>query len=169
MTSKHATAFAAAITVAAAATPSPTLAQCGSSESDHWYSAWSDRSSEDRVVWGMWSTHVNRRGDGWQNDAVLALVYDGWYAGTFRTTHGPRAYTVGVERAWASGRAGPWGGMVGFRGGLVYGYDGRLGWVAEKTPILPFVQPVLYSRIGALTTDVAYTWVAVSVTAGLRF
>lgn len=134
-----------------------------------WWNAWSEASTEDRVIWGMWTTHVNREDDGWQNDRALVLIYEGVYAGTFRTTHGPRAYSVGVERSWAEGSAGPLFGMVGFRSGLVYGYDGRLGWLAEKYPVLPFAQPVLYGRLGPLTTDLTYTWVVISLTAGLRF
>ena len=59
--------------------------------------------------------------------------------------------------------------MLSFRTGLVYGYDGRLGWMAEKYPILPFVQPVVYGRIGPVSADLTYTWVVVSLTAGLGF
>lgn len=134
-----------------------------------WWNVWSEASTEDRVLWGMWSTHLNRENDIWQNDQILALIYRGLYAGTFRTTHGPQAYSLGVERSWAQGSAGPLFGMVGFRGGLVYGYDRRLGWVAEKYPVLPFAQPVLYARMGPITTDLTYTWVVISLTAGLRF
>jgi hypothetical protein len=134
-----------------------------------WWNLWSESSTEDRVLWGMWSTHLNRKNDIWQNDEILALIYRGFYAGTFRTTHGPQAYSLGVERSWVEGSAGPLLGMVGFRAGLVYGYDRRLGWVAEKYPVLPFAQPVLYGRLGPLTTDLTYTWVVISLTAGLRF
>lgn len=134
-----------------------------------WWNVWSEASTEDRILWGMWSTHLNRKNDIWQNDQILALIYRGIYAATFRTTHGPQAYTLGVERSWVDGSAGPLFGMLGFRGGLMYGYDGRLGWVAEKYPVLPYVQPVLHGRLGPLTTDLTYTWVVLSLTAGLRF
>lgn len=134
-----------------------------------WYNLGSLPSPEDRVVWGMWTTHLNREDDGWQNDRAVGVVYQGWYAATFRTTHGPRAYSVGLERTWVSTDEGPAMAMVGFRTGLVYGYDERLGWAAELSPVLPFAQPVLYTRIGPFTADVTYTWVVISVTAGLRF
>ena len=157
------------LAVACLVAPLPAHAQGSDEDARRWFTAWSRPSGENRLVWGMWTTHLNRENDGWQNDKILALIWNGWYAGTFRTTHGPRAYTLGVERRWASMESGPLVGMVGFRGGLVYGYDGRLGWVAEKYPVLPFVQPVVYARIGPFTTDVTYTWVVISVTAGLRF
>ncbi len=138
-------------------------------EARRWYNLGSLPSHEDRVVWGMWTTHLNREDDGWQNDRALGVVYHGWYAATFRTTHGPRAISVGLERTWVSTDEGPAMAMVGFRTGLVYGYDERLGWAAELSPVLPFAQPVLYTRIGPFTADVTYTWVVISVTAGLRF
>lgn len=138
-------------------------------EDRRWWNVWSHPSGEDRLVAGMWTTHLNREKDGWQNDRAVVLILDGFYGGTFRTTHGPRAYSLGVERSWLSGSRGALGGMLGFRTGLVYGYDGRLGWVAEKYPILPFAQPVLYARLGPLAADLTYTWVVISLTAALRF
>lgn len=144
--------------------------QSADGEARRWWNAWTEASPEDRLIWGMWTVHLYKIHEGVSYDpTMVALVLDGFYAATFRTTHGPRGYTVGVERSWISGSSGPLGGMIGFRGGLVYGYDHRLGWVAEKYPILPFVQPVLYGRIGPITTDLTYTWVVMSLTAGLRF
>lgn len=134
-----------------------------------WWNLWSQASTEDRLIWSMWTMHLYDLGGGIQNDRAVALIYRGSYAATFRTTHGPRGYTLGVERSWASGARGPFWGMIGFRSGLVYGYDHRLGWLAERFPILPFAQPVLYGRVGPFTADITYTWVVMSLTAGLRF
>lgn len=158
--------------VLASVGPAPLGAQ-SEAESDsgerRWYSLGSLPSPEDRVIWGMWTTHLNREDDGWQNDRALGVVWNGLYAVTFETTHGPRAYSAGVERMWARTDDGPVAAMIGFRSGLVYGYDRRLGWMAEKYPVLPFAQPVLYARAGPFTTDLTYTWVVLSVTGGLRF
>ena len=169
------TAVALTLALLTASVPSPTAAQqrppqvLSMEDERAWWNVWSRPSPERRLIIGMWTTHLNRERDGWQNDKTVALVYEGFYGGTFRTTHGPRAYSLGVERSWLTGSAGPVEGMIGFRTGLVYGYDGRLGWAAEKYPILPFAQPVLYARIGPLATDLTYTWVVLSVTAALRF
>ncbi len=156
----------ATIAIALGAPVDPAEAQEGERD---WYTLWSLPSDQHRVVWGMWTTHLNRENDGWQNDRALAVVYRGLYAATFRTTHGPRALSVGIERMWARTDPGPVVGMVGFRTGLVYGYDERLGWAAEMTPVLPFAQPVVYAQIGPFTADVTYTWVVISITAGVRF
>lgn len=159
------------LAAAALSGPASLAAQADDAMTDdrRWWNVWSHRSEEDRLIAGMWTTHLNRDKDGWQNDRAVALILDGFYGATFRTTHGPRAYSLGVERSWLSGSAGSLTGMLGFRTGLVYGYDGRLGWAAEKYPILPFAQPVLYGRLGPLAADLTYTWVVVSLTAALRF
>ena len=57
--------------------------------------------------------------------------------------------------------------MLGFRTGLVYGYDRRLGYVAEAVAILPYAQPLAMIRLGPASLDFSYTWVVVSVTGGL--
>lgn len=140
-----------------------------SGEPRHWWMGWSKPSRQNRLLPAMWTLHIHHVDDGLSNDSLLGVVYDGLYAATFQTTHGPRAYTVGLERQWVSVDRGAIGGMLGFRTGLVYGYDGRLGWMAEALPILPFAQPVVYGRVGPLTADFTYTWVVVSMTAGVRF
>lgn len=138
-------------------------------ESRHWWLLWSRASRQNRLLPAMWTLHVHHMDEGLSNDSLLGLIHSGFYAASFQTTHGPRAYTVGFERDWISGSSGPLGGMLGFRAGLVYGYDGRLGWMAEAVPILPFAQPVAYGRLGPLAADLTYTWVVISLTAGLRF
>lgn len=163
--------LAVVVGLAAASTAAPLQGQQrqAADSERQWWNGWSETSEEDRLIWSMWTVHVYDLGDGIQNDRTVALIYRGFYGATFRTTHGPRAYTLGVERSWISGSKGPFVGMIGFRSGLVYGYDRRLGWMAEKYPILPFAQPVLYARLGPFAADITYTWVVMSLTAALRF
>ena len=134
-----------------------------------WWLLWSRTSRQDRVLWAMWTVHIHHMDEGVSNDGLVGVMYRGAYAATFNTTHGPRGYSLGLERKWISGERGPLAGMLGFRTGLVYGYDERLGWVAGEIPIIPFLQPVVYGRLGPVTADLTYTWVVFSLTAGLRF
>ncbi len=134
-----------------------------------WWLLWSRTSRQDRVLWAMWALHIQNVDGGLSNAGLAGVIYRGGYAATFITTHGLRAYSLGLERKWVSGERGPLAGMLGFRTGLLYGYDGRLGWMAEKYPILPFVQPVVYGRVGPVSADLTYTWVVVSLTASLGF
>ena len=138
-------------------------------EPRRWWALWTRASDRDRLVGAMWTLHLHHLDEGWSNDGTVALIYRGLYAGTFETTHGPRAYSVGVERSWFSGDWRWAGAMLGFRTGLVYGYDGRLGWLADKYPVLPFAQPVIYTELGPVAADFTYTWVVVSLSAAVRF
>lgn len=130
---------------------------------------WSRTSQEDRVLWGMSTLHLHHLDWGLSNDQLIGVIWRGAYAATFINTHDRRTYTIGMERDWLSGSVRPLHGMLGFRTGLVYGYDRQLGWMAQRYPVLPFAQPVAYLRLGAFTVDAAYTWVVVSFTGGLRF
>jgi hypothetical protein len=103
-----------------------------------WWSLWSEPAGQDRAIIYMSSTHINSTREGWSNDYAFALLYRSLYGGTFRTTHGPRAWTFGLERSWAAVETGPVGAMLGFRTGLMYGYDEELGWLAGDVPVLPF-------------------------------
>lgn len=115
----------------------------------------------------MTTVHVYSLDEGFANNWAFGAIGNGFFGATFITTHGPRGWAAGFERAWAEGSWGPVRTMVGFRGGLVYGYDRRLGWVADKVPILPYGQPVLLARAGPVTVDLTYTWVVTSFTLGL--
>ena len=114
----------------------------------------------------MTTAHVYSLEEGFANNWAIGAVSDGFFGATFITTHGPRGWALGFERVWAEGSWGPIQTMAGFRSGLVYGYDRRLGWVAEELPILPYGQPVLLARAGPLTVDLTYTWVVFSFTFG---
>ncbi len=140
-----------------------------STEPRPWWLLLSETSPENRVIWSQWTLHLRFAHQGFFYDNLFGVVYRGAFAGTFITSYEERGFLAGIERQWFSGERGPLAGMLGFRAGLVYGYDEQLGWVAGKSPIIPMFQPMLYGRLGPLTADLTYTWVVVSITAGLRF
>jgi hypothetical protein len=134
-----------------------------------WWSLWSVPSRHDRVMVFMTTIHASHLDEGWSNDQALGVAWRGLYGGTFRTTHGPRGWSLGIERAWVERAAGPFETSLGFRGGLVYGYDRRLGWLAEEYPVLPFIQPLGSVAVGPVALDVAWAWVVFSLSAAVRF
>lgn len=136
---------------------------------DPWWLFYSDTSAQDRVLFGMWSYHLRDLESGAPSNGLMGIVYKGFVGATFITTHGPRGWVLGVERNWIAAGAGPAEVMLGYRAGLLYGYDGRLFRLAELTPVIPFFQPVVFMRAGRLTLDATYTYVVVSFTAGFRF
>jgi hypothetical protein len=115
----------------------------------------------------MVSFHIFYARNGWANNRVMGAVADGFFGATYINTYQTRGWTLGFERTWMEGHAGPLTAMVGFRAGLMYGYGERLGWLAEAVPILPFAQPILMGRAGPVTLDFSYTWVVLSFSAGL--
>ena len=135
-----------------------------------WWSLWTVPARHDRLLLGMTTYHIGDEDrEGWQNDYAIGLVARSVFAATFVTTHGDRALTAGFERAWFSAASGPHALWVGFRAGLMYGYDEELGWLAGAVPVLPYAQPLVYGRVGPLALDVGYTWVVLSVTASVAF
>lgn len=134
-----------------------------------WWSLWSRPSAQDRAIVYMTTIHAGHLDEGWSNDEALGVVWRGLYAGTFRTTHGPRGWSLGLERSWVEGAKGPLDGGVGFRTGFVYGYDHRLGWLADEYPVLPFIQPLVWGAVGPVAIDAAWAWVVFSLSAAVRF
>lgn len=132
-----------------------------------WWTLWSRESPHERLIVGMTTYHINYRSIGWANNWAFGAAARGFFGATFITTYGDRGWAGGFERSWLEGSAGPFDGMLGFRAGLMYGYDEELGWLAGETPILPFGQPVLMARAGPVTVDFTYTWVVFSFSAGL--
>jgi len=134
-----------------------------------WWSLWSLPSQQDRAIVFMTTIHAGHLDEGWSNDEALGVIWRGLYAGTFQTTHGPRGWSIGLERSWVDEKAGPFDMGLGFRTGWVYGYDQRLGWLAEEYPVLPFIQPLAYAAVGPLAIDAAWAWVVFSLSAAVRF
>jgi hypothetical protein len=134
-----------------------------------WWTLWSWRTPHDRVVAGMITTHLYELDEAPADNQAVGVIYKGVVGATFITTHGPRGFVLALERAWLEGRLGPTRTMLGFRAGLVYGYDQRLFGLAEHTPILPYAQPMFLLRAGPVSLDFTYTWVVVSLTAGVSF
>jgi hypothetical protein len=132
-----------------------------------WWTGWSWASPHDRLIVVMTSAHLYELEEGWTENGALGLIAGGFFGASFITTHGPRGWVLGVERAWLEGSWGPARTMLGFRAGLVYGYDERLGSVAGAIPILPYAQPLAMLRLGPASLDLAYSWVVVSLTGGL--
>lgn len=151
-----------------AATGSADLsAQSEVRERGPWWTFWSMDTPHDRVLVGMITTHLYNLDEAPTNNHAIGVIYEGVLGATFITTHGPRGFVTAIERSWFEGTLGPARTMFGFRAGLVYGYDDRLFALAGKTPILPYGQPVALVRLGPVSLDFTYTWVVVSLTAGV--
>ena len=65
-----------------------------------WWTLWSWRSPHDRILVGQFSTHLYKLEEGWDNNYAIGVVAGGFFGATFITTHGPRGWAVGFERAF---------------------------------------------------------------------
>ena len=123
----------------------------------------------DRVVLGMWSLHLRRLHWGLEYNGTFGLSHRNVFAATFITTHDERGFSVGLDRAWGRARWGPLEAMVGFRAGLVYGYDERLEHIGHLSPILPYVQPLGLVSAGPVWAELSWVWRISSIMVGVSF
>jgi hypothetical protein len=123
-----------------------------------------------RAIAGVWALHPFEPQfpevewtRGW------GLVWGQWFGATFINSYDERAFIAGLERSWASTRRGRLAAGVGYRVGIVTGYDERLIVWAEHTPILPFGGVMLWSDLGPLGVDVVYVYRAITFETSIRF
>ncbi|HSW28803.1 MAG TPA: hypothetical protein VLH75_04820 [Longimicrobiales bacterium] len=115
------------------------------------------RSGGVRLHIGMWTTHLTRVGRGLDANWLLAVGWRGVYGGTFINSFGNRAFAAGIERPFVRSDEGSVVRGLGYRLGLVTGYDERLLGLAAKTPILPLFQITGDVAVGRTGVEVAWT------------
>ena len=135
-----------------------------------WWSLWSAASSHDRIFLGMWTFHPF--GDDPflpESNNGLGLQYGGVFGFTCVNSFARRTYAVGVERIWFEAQRGRFGVMLGYRAGLIHGYDTELLRVEGETPILPFAGTVALLRLGPVGGEVSWVYQAVSLVGAVFF
>ena len=135
-----------------------------------WWSLWSVTSTYDRVFLGMWTFHPF--GDDpfrSETNNGLGLQYRSLFAFTCVNTFDRRTYVAGAERVWFEARRGSLAVMLGFRVGLIRGYDTELLQIAGETPVLPFAGTVALFRLGPVGGEVSWVYRAVSLVGAVFF
>lgn len=102
---------------------------------------------------GMVTYHLEHSdNDARWNNNLIALSYHGYFAGTLKNSFDDRAYAVGIERLWGKQQLSDnVSNEVGYRLGLISGYDERMIRIAKYTPVLPFPQvtdTIMWKHIG---------------------
>lgn len=116
-----------------------------------------------RIYFGMWTSHVRDPGGGLDANSLIGLAFHGFYGATFTNSYGERSVAAGIQRSFTSPKDGSLTTALGYRVGLVTGYDQRFLGVAGKTPALPFAQLVGSLDHRKLGVELAYSGLAVSV------
>ncbi|MEM1244385.1 MAG: hypothetical protein AAGG80_06160 [Pseudomonadota bacterium] len=114
---------------------------------------------------GMWSVHFSKRGERRDNNTndLIGIVYHSLFFGTLRNSWSTRMWAGGIQRNFF---AIPFGNgfvyTLGYRAGLVSGYDGRMMKLADKTPVLPFAQLLTAIRYKHFAAEISYTGIVIS-------
>ena len=135
-----------------------------------WWSLWSTASNHDRIFLGMWTFHPF--GDDPYRRASnngLGLQYRGVFGFTCVNSFERRTYAVGVERVWVEAQRGRLGVMLGYRAGLIHGFNTELFRIAGETPVLPFAGTVALLRLGPVGGEVSWVYLAVSLVGAVFF
>jgi hypothetical protein len=124
----------------------------------------------DRIYLGMWTSHLREdRRRGFMNNWGVGAAVKGYFGATFLNSYGGRAFTAGIQRTVASTPAARVNAFVGYRLGLLTGYDRRLIALAAKTPVLPFVQPFVCVDVDRVGVELSYTFVVLSIATSYKF
>jgi hypothetical protein len=131
-------------------------------------SAAAERPADRRLYLGMWTIHFRDLDRGLDNNWLLALSWGRVYGATFINSFGERAYSMGVQGTVARWSPGIMSLGLGYRAGLVTGYDERLFPLAGRTPVLPLLQPLITLDAQRVGVELSYSGVVASAGLNVR-
>jgi len=109
---------------------------------------------------GMWTKHFH---PGFTDNQLVAVNFHGYFAGTFLNSWHDRSFAAGVERSVHQGSVGDAGAYsVGYRLGVINGYDSRLIRGAGSTPVVPFAQVIGNASWKRVGVQGSYCWLVVT-------
>lgn len=123
-----------------------------------------------RVIAGMWALHpFEPQFPEMDRTRGFGAQISHWFIATFMNSYDERAFVVGIERNWLRRRIARVDFGVGYRAGIVTGYDERLFELARHTPVLPFGGLLVWTEVGPLGIDLLYVYRAITLESSLRF
>lgn len=128
-----------------------------------------DERTERRLYVGMVTLHFRDLDRGLDNNWLLGLSWGRIYGATLLNSFGNRSYTAGIQgtmKQWGPSKSAI---GVGYRAGLITGYDERFIPLAGKIPVLPLVQPLLRVDGRRLGVELTYSGIIASGALNVRF
>jgi hypothetical protein len=119
---------------------------------------------------GMWSTHLTDPDLDVANNWLIGLNFRGYFLGTFMNSYDKRSWATGVERRiFSLGKQNQLNASLGYRLGLMTGYEDRFTPFFGNSPIIVF--PQLYSNIAYdhIGVQLSYSWSVVTAGFYIRF
>ncbi len=118
------------------------------------------------VYLGLWSYHFkpSARANDNQVNKEIGVSYKGFYATTFENSYYNQTYSVGIQRTIWQHDIGQRGACaIGYRAGIMYGYDRRLSTLAGVFKYLPFTLPYFDLQFGHVGAEFQYFWSGASM------
>ena len=121
--------------------------------------------AQDAIYAGMWSYHFIHDDDSYQTTHnLLGLTYKGIFAGTFKNSNAERVWAIGWQRDIYTMTMNAISIDMGYRAGLMHGYDNLQIFDTGIFPIVQLYSDVTYKRLG-----IQLTWAGSAITAGFMF
>ena len=129
-----------------------------------------ERAERRRAIFGLWSLHpFEPQFPEVEWTRGFGFAFSQWFGATFVNSYDERSFIAGLERYWGRVDREPVSLGIGYRLGLVTGYDERLVSWAEDLPVLPFGGIVGWVDVGPLGVDVFYVYRAITLESSIRF
>ena len=130
-------------------------------QQDFWDFLWGVP-AENSINLGMWSYHFIDNDDSYRTTHnLIAITYKGIFAGTFENSKDDRTWTAGIQRDVYRTNLGVLSVDIGYRLGLMYGYETM---EIADSGIFPLLQ--VYSDLRYKMVGVQFSWAGSVVTAG---
>ena len=115
-----------------------------------WWAGLRGERAPDRLYAGLWTLHLTRTEDGLSQHHLLALGWRGLYLGTFMNSHDNRTWAAAMARSVVVLEGTDVGFSLGYRAGLMVGYDEQLTRLAGRWPAIPAAELVASLRYGRM-------------------
>jgi hypothetical protein len=115
-----------------------------------------------RIYLGMWSTHIRDIAEGMSPNSLIGLAWRGYFGATFINSFGDRSVAVGLQRNFSPSGQSAVTTALGYRFGLVTGYDDRFFGIGHMVPALPFAQLVGTIDFRSLGLELNYSGIVAS-------
>ena len=121
-----------------------------------------------RLYFAMGTLHLREPGEGVENNWLLAASWRRIYAATFVNSFGDRSYSAGVEGRFVGWDVAAATLGLGYRVGVVTGYDERFIALAGRLPALPLLQPRVMVEAHGLGLELSYSGLIASAALSVR-
>ena len=123
-----------------------------------------------RLIPGFWRTHPFDQKFpelAWTNG--LGVQASMWFGGAFINSYDDLSLIAGVERAWLRRQGKRVGYGIGYRAGVITGYDEQLIAWADDVPALPFAGVLLWMQVGQVGIEAFYVYRAITLGSTIAF